>query len=265
MGFDSAAGGFFLKTLPSPPPSTIASASATLPVLPSPRAQPLKLGSTKESNFVEYVDRKLLEVSGRYENRHKIDSQADAKPNITSNGYKSFSELAIDLENLIDVIWVSGTPSLQTPYLLNVALATSSYMPSFDFAPHRTFQLLHKLDVCFSSLLHGQNVETDEVLPGFDGGRGRLTTTEKVRIRGLVERTRVAVVLVAGKNGSLDDVTRVTGTEGDEDLVTDTDTMEGLEGGADHGRWEMEIARVYERTIVDLGIFLDASSNNSYG
>lgn len=156
---------------------------------------------------------------------------------------------------------------LQTPYLLNVALSISSYMLSFEFAPQSTFRLLHKLDVAFSSLLHSQNVETDERLPGFDGGRGKLTTTEKVRIRGLVERTRVVVVLAAGKTGTADEFSRVAETDEDEDegLTTDNDTMDAVGGEADHGRWEMEIARVYEKTIVDLGIYLDASSNNSYG
>ena len=106
-------------------------------------------------------------------------------------------------------------------------------------------------------------METGEALPGFDGGRGRLTTTEKVRIRGLVERTRIAVVVAAEKDGSADADSKVT--ENDEVLTTDDDMMEGLDEDANHGRWEMEVARVYERTIVDLGAALDTSVNSGYG
>ncbi|MCJ1246942.1 hypothetical protein MMC30_004153 [Trapelia coarctata] len=126
------------------------------------------------------------------------------------------------------------------------------------------FQLLQKLDVAFSSLLHGQNVETGDALPGFEGGRGKLTTTEQVRIRGLVERTRVAVVVAAGKDKSVDERPRVTET--DENMTTDDDvTMGGTEGGEELGKWEMEVARVYERTIVDLGAALDVSSGGALG
>ncbi|MCJ1388543.1 hypothetical protein MMC18_001390 [Xylographa bjoerkii] len=265
MADQSEAGGFLHPTLPLTPASTIASPSVAPSILPSPRNRPLKPGSSKESNFIEYVDRKLLEISGRYERRFNIASRehSESEQTIASNGYENFGELAVDLENVIDVIWVSGTPSLQTPYLLNVALAVTTYLPSFTFDPRQTFQLLQMLDVSFSSLLHGQNVETGEVLPGFDGGRGRLTTTEKVRIRGLVERTRVAVVVAAAKVGSADGESRVTDI--DEGLTTDDDMMEGLEEDANHGRWEMEIARVYERTLVDLGAALDSSDNNGYG
>lgn len=102
------------------------------------------------------------------------------------------------------------------------------------------------------------------MLPGFQDGRGKLTTTEKVRIRGLVERTRVAVVVVAGKDESVDDGSRVTET--DENMTTDDDmTMGGTETGDERGRWEMQVARVYERTIVDLGAALDISNADALG
>lgn len=95
-------------------------------------------------------------------------------------------------------------------------------------------------------------------MPGFEGGRGKLTTTEKVRIRGLVERTRVAVVVAAGKDKSVDVRSRVTET--DEYMTMDEDMSMGrseTETVDEHGRWEMDVARVYERTIVDLGAALD--------
>ena len=78
-------------------------------------------------------------------------------------------------------------------------------------------------------------------------------------MRGIIERTRVAVVDVAGKGGSVTDAGSVTET--DVDMTTDDDdtTVDGMQVDDNHGRWEMEIARVYEKTIVELGESLDTS------
>ena len=71
-------------------------------------------------------------------------------------------------------------------------------------------------------------------------------------MRGLVERTRVAVVEVAGKGGSVTDNESVARSN----FTTDDEAVEGMQVDGNHGRWEMEIARVYERTIVELGVSL---------
>lgn len=163
---------------------------------------------------------------------------------------------------------------LQTPYLLTIALTASTSLPSFPFAPQPTFQLLHKLDSALYSLLQGTNAETGETLPGFEGGRGRLSTTDKVRVRGLVERTRVAVVEVAEKGESVADAGE---SETEDNLATDDndneddddddndEIMGGMQVEGNHGRWEMEVARVYERTIVELGMSLGGSVIGGFG
>ncbi|KAK0509179.1 hypothetical protein JMJ35_008550 [Cladonia borealis] len=257
-------GGFLQPTLPSPPASTATSASPAPPVLPRPRANPLKPGSSKESSFIDYVDNKLLGVSRRYEKRYNADFEDEATSGIEGRGYESFGEMAKDLEAVIDVVWVSGTPSLQTPYLLTTALTTCSCLPSFPFQPRPTFQLLHKLDLAFYSLLQGTDAETGDILPGFEGGRVKLSTTEKVRMRGLVERTRVAVVEVAAKGGSVAGAGSAAQTDTEDGFTTNDnddgdDAMDERQVEGNHGRWEMEVARVYERTIVELGMSLDAS------
>ena len=136
-------------------------------------------------------------------------------------------------------------------------------MPSFPFSPVPTFKLLHKLDLVFSSLLRGVDIQTGVSLSGFETGRERLSTTEKVRMRGIVERTRVAVVEVAGKGGNIANsasaIISQTETE-DEPMTDDSETMEAVPDGGD-GRWEMEVARVYERTIVELGVSLETFSS----
>lgn len=111
-------------------------------------------------------------------------------------------------------------------------------------------------------------------------------------MRGLVERTRVIIVEVAGKGGSsAGEVKSAVGAgavggivtasetevednldeEEEEDFNATTVTDDELEHSEDmrvegnHGRWEMEIARVYERTIVELGMALDVGSPGSGG
>lgn len=151
------------------------------------------------------------------------------------------------------------------PYFLTIALAVISYLPSFSFSPRPTFQLLHKLDIVFSSLLQGMHNESGAVLSGFGGGRGKLSITERVRMRGIVERTRIVVVEVAGGDGSLTEVasTEESQDEIDDELMTDDSTLDQINEG--HGRWEMEIARVYEKTIVELGASLDTSGLVEFG
>ena len=89
-------------------------------------------------------------------------------------------------------------------------------------------------------------------------------------MRGLVERTRLAVVEVAGKGGSVDGIDSVVQPSVDtedefttnEETDDDIDDMEAMQVNGNHGRWEMEIARVYEKTIVELGVSLDIAGMN---
>lgn len=173
-------------------------------------------------------------------------------------------------------LMMASSASLQTPYFLTLALALSSYMISFPFFPQPTFKLLRKLDVVFASLLRGVNVQTGDTLSGFNNGRGKVRTTEQVRIKGLVERTRVAVVEVAGKDGrmmmdldpmDLDSARRIIETDDDfttdgnesmDESTNDNDTTPGFNTKEGSGKWEMDVARVYERTIVELGLSLDS-------
>ena len=81
-------------------------------------------------------------------------------------------------------------------------------------------------------------------------------------MKGLVERTRIAVVEVAGKGSGVTEIESMTESHNDmeDDLMTDdNDNTDDLEVNGNHGRWEMEIARVYEKTVVELGLSLDGS------
>lgn len=121
---------------------------------------------------------------------------------------------------------------------------------------------MRKLDLAFTSLLQGVNIETGLALSGFESGRGKLSTTEKVRLRGLVEGSRLAVVGVAGAGGDDNDIGRNARSRMEsEDELTADDLDPMWQDDIDEGSagWEMEIARVYERTLIELGISLNPS------
>ncbi|KAH0543013.1 hypothetical protein FGG08_002621 [Glutinoglossum americanum] len=247
-------GGFFPLTLPLSPAPTAATSTQDN-ILPFPRSHPLKPGSAKETAFIQYVDKGILEVTRRYAKKFSGEFGGEggrgdgtsASPNTapvvqSPVGYESIRDVCTDLEKLVDVIWVSGTPSLQVQYLLSVALLLTSYLPSFPASPRPTFRLLGKLDTAFASLLV------------------KVSTTDMVRLKSLVERTRVVVVDVMGRWEVLEGREGKNSDDGHREEDESEDMGDQEEGD---GRWEMEVARVYERTIVELGELLGNSGGGA--
>lgn len=250
------AGGFILP----PSPSSLASTalSSTL-ALPQPRTEPLRPGGAKWSALIRYVDTRLLHIQRRFskrttpiaaglsdEARDAADAWGDVK------GYRSMTQACRDLRQVVRIVWTSGTPSLQVPYLINIATLLGSVIAGMPPTPNALFALLGLLDRAFAGLLQGRDVESGAELPGFAGTKG-VSGTEKVRIRSLVERTRVGV-MEAFKRGEFDlkeadsDVEHTEGelvVEGDDDDMDDGDS------------WDMQLARVYDRTMVELGDSLE--------
>jgi hypothetical protein len=148
--------------------------------------------------------------------------------------------------------------SIQVPYLLSLALLVNQYLPSFEPSPKATFKLLEKLDIVFASLLQGRHIETGEPLPGFEGGRA-ISGTEKVRIKSLVDQTRLCVVnVMSHSNGTEMGDDDNDDDEEEEELETEDDLDEMDEDDFDDDNHiidqrEMAIARVYDRTVVELG------------
>jgi hypothetical protein len=136
--------------------------------------------------------------------------------------------------------------SLQIPYLLSIAGSVNTYLPAFPPSPKSTFGLLRKLDHAFSSLLKGEDSDTGELLPGFERGmRAGMSKTDMVRCKGLVEATRVLIVDVMNKEPeSIEDMDE---NDGDTNLEEDS----GMD--IEERKVEMDVARVYEQAIVQLG------------
>ena len=99
-------GGFIQPGLLSPAPTSRSSTSTVNATLPYPRSQPLKLGGSKESSFIRFVDQSIQNIQRRYANRAE---GLQPRAGVATNGYKSFVEVEQDMSRLIDLIWVSGT------------------------------------------------------------------------------------------------------------------------------------------------------------
>lgn len=91
-------------SLPSPAPTT----STIRSDLPRPRAHPLRPGSAKEdqvrnfiTNRINHITRRFVKKTGKATISVEVDSEVE--------GYKAMSELCKDLEDVINIVWLSGT------------------------------------------------------------------------------------------------------------------------------------------------------------
>jgi hypothetical protein len=123
---------------------------------------------------------------------------------------------------------------------------------------------MKKLDAIFASLLLGEDVESGLPLSGFESRRNVVSMTEKVRIKSIAETSRIAVVEVRDREGDYDDEEQENEDDQVDNMDTDDDDDDDAYNAADvfgtednygvgPGRWEMEAARIYERTIQLLG------------
>ncbi|KAL9078561.1 MAG: hypothetical protein Q9157_002519 [Trypethelium eluteriae] len=217
-------GGFLKVGLTSPPLST---ASSTItPSLPHPRNHSLISGSPKEANFIRFVNQSIDRIQKRYANRSGSD-----EPQLDENGYTSFKQAGEDFERLVDMV--------------------------LSPAPKTMFRLLDKLDVAFASLLQGRNIDSGEPLPGFETGKG-VTGTEKVRIKSIADNSRVAVVHRMSKS-HVEPESDVEGTDDAEASMEEYPIDDDLLGEND---FAMNVARVYDRTTVELGDQLGGDATN---
>lgn len=215
----------------------------------------------------------MLHVSRRY-----VKKFSNAELDDSLVGYRSFGEVCRDLDTIVNVLWLSGTrklnqtindtltndicaAGLQIPFFLKLASDFTQYVRSFPPSPKATFELLGKLDHCFSSLLMGRDIDSKEWLPGFENSmRAGMTTTDMVRVRSLVEQTRVLMVEVMS-SGDFDDEDE--DEEDDDGMGSQTDDTEANFSDAsgvrlprwdiDEDRLHLDAARIYENTIIQLG------------
>ncbi|KFL62161.1 uncharacterized protein TERG_12361 [Trichophyton rubrum CBS 118892] len=132
--------------------------------LPQQRQHPVRPGSSKEANLLAWVEAAVLRINRRHakkfsgmqtdpareRGREAAENDSDGE-NVP--GYESFGEVAADIERVLDVLWVSNTPSIQVPYMITLAGLVDSYLRDFSWQARCTFALLDKLDAMLAALL----------------------------------------------------------------------------------------------------------------
>ena len=233
-----------LSGLPSPAHTDILSDYSPVETLPIPRLRPLPASSAKLQSLIHYLDEKTLHVNGRYSK-----SFAEDPTNKSSlAGYTEFIQVIADIDGLVNVVWMSATPSIQFPYLLMLAGYFRSYMHSFAFET-KSFILARKFDTAFSTLLK----------TAFETGDQSVSMTMKVRIKSLAQETRFEMIEVATKNGlDVEDDSDEEPTF--EDVQSDSMT---IDIDTDHTQQSnqsiaMSLGKVYEKTLDLLGEDLDS-------
>lgn len=103
--------------------------------------------------------------------------------------------------------------------------------------------------------MKGEDSLTGDILPGFEGGKGAgMTKTDMVRCKSLVEATRILIVEHMTKPHEQ------SKPEDDEDDIMESETdIEGNKKFPEPDeQMEMDVARVYEMSIVCLNEKLDS-------
>ncbi|EXJ92058.1 hypothetical protein A1O3_00608 [Capronia epimyces CBS 606.96] len=234
----------------SPPMSAASPVASTAPLwsraatLPPPRSQPLRPGSQKEIALINYLDDRILTITRRYAKKFSDEGlENDDTP-----GYTTYDEFVADADPLVDVIWVSGTPTIQIPYLLTLAGLVYSYLQAFPFSVSLLY-IAAKIDQGFASLL-----QPSEEGNFSSGASHRVSMTEKVRIKSLIEETRVAAVRAASASGHDASVHDISGTDTDdeEDELSD-DVDESNDDPPSSLPISLGVAKIYKRTLEILG------------
>ncbi|KIY01911.1 uncharacterized protein Z520_02049 [Fonsecaea multimorphosa CBS 102226] len=230
--------------LPTPPASaaspalSTASAATRISALPTPRSHRLQPGSQKEIALINYLDDRILKITRRYAKKfsHEGGLEKDDTP-----GYTTYDEFVADVDPLVDVVWISGTPTIQIPYLLSLAGLACSYLQAFRFSTS-VFSLTSKIDQGFATLL--QPTENGATMSY------NVSMTEKVRIKSLIEETRVAAVNAASGSGHdariIHDVSETETEDDDKDTEEDDDQPQNMS-------ISLGLSRIYKRTLEILG------------
>ncbi|KAJ5326165.1 hypothetical protein MYU51_010589 [Penicillium brevicompactum] len=199
-------------------------------LLPSQRVRPLASGSEEETQLRGKISAGVERITYR---KMKSDMGMDAPDTpATERKYDSFPELADDVDGLIDTIWESATPAIQTEALITLAGLTQTSLPSFSFSAEATLSIFYKFDSVFAALCTGTHPITGAALPGAVVGQSLVTETQKVRIRSLAERTRNQIFsYLSSPSTSVGD--------GDDEDPEDADEP-----------WMLEATKIYEKSLM---------------
>ncbi|GAO48947.1 hypothetical protein G7K_3108-t1 [Saitoella complicata NRRL Y-17804] len=191
----ASAGGFVREDQQTSLPSPRRTASPPHTGAGGPRLY--KLSHAQESRLIGYLDEHLLQISQKFLKKFH------------EGGYQSLPPLLEDLKPLLHLLEQTPTINIITQYLLQITDALTDWIHAFPPSPEDMFKMLETVDDMCVRLVKGEMGV---------GGR-KMGTTERVRLKSIVERGRTAVIL----------------------------KMDPVDG------WEVETSRTYEGVLEELG------------
>jgi Subunit 11 of the general transcription factor TFIIH len=139
--------------------------------------------------------------------------------------------------------------TLQIPFLLSLAGIFADYLPAFPFAERPTICLADKLDQAFAILL---SQDRDPALAvATDTSHHLVSVTDRVRIRSVIESTRIIAVEASAKKPA----SASGGSQDVSENFTDTDYDDFTPDSHRHDRdsLNMSISKIYEGSLSILG------------
>lgn len=155
--------------------------------------------------------------------------------------------------------------------MLQIANSFNDYLASFQLNLKVTFRFLDVLDRCFYALITGNSANPDSTPISAPMASPHFSTTAKVRLNSIVQRTRLHIIKIVEEGPSniqgdemtdmptpdegsvMDEVSRGTTPATDiTDMTMDNDNYED-EDEDDDIEWEMAAARVYQLSLTEVG------------
>lgn len=124
----------------------------------------------------------------------------------------------------------------------------AEYLPAFPFIEDPTIRIVEKLDQAFAILLSQARNSTTSITN--NRNEPLVTMTDRVRIRSVIEGTRIVAVEAAAKDSAFAKVQDVTGSFTDTDYE-DSAPDDGVREKKDS--LNMAISKMYERSLSILG------------
>lgn len=138
-----------------------------------------------------------------------------------------------------------------------MANSFNDYLASFSPQLRTTLRLLDAFDRCFYTLITGSSVHR-LITPSSALSVSSMNMTEKVRLKSVIERTRLHIVKLADRSMSAPDpptgsVLNTGSNGGDEmDIETGDETDRDGDDTEDEGL-KIEVAKVYSWSLVQIG------------
>ena len=138
--------------------------------------------------------------------------------------------------------------TLKIPYLLSLAGLVTDFLPAFPFVGSPTIRLVDKLDQAFAILLTQDRSKMTSTAG--NGNPYHVSITDRVRIRSVVDRTRIIAVDAAAKRSASANIQDGSESFTQTDYENFTRTEQSRQA---RDSLNMSISKMYQQSLSILG------------